>query len=448
MTILDKIVQYKRKEIEIFKKKYVTLYDLPLNDQNSASLIETIENDYNVSVIAEIKKGSPSKGIFKDSFDIKNLVSYYTKNKASCISVLTDQEFFYGSFDVLKQVRSNTNLPILCKDFILDDIQIRLAKYHGANVILLIKRILSNNEFESLLKSARKHNLEVLVEVDSVYEFEKIKNMDFKLCGVNNRNLSDFSISLDKTKELAPYILDSGKYLISESGISTPNQVKELRPHGISGILVGESLIKDEHMVLLKQLQIPKASPQIKICGIKTVKQALLLDQLHVDYIGLVFAKSKRKVNKKTAMTIRENIKHSYLVGVFMNQNAEDITEIYESCHLDFVQIHGDFNFNTLNIPTSKIIRAIAYTEEIPLNFDHILIDNLNPGSGNDFDYDISKENKKYNYFLAGGLTVENVSDKIRTYQPAVVDVSSGVETNGEKDVRKVEQFIEKVRGV
>lgn len=448
MTILETIVEHKIQEIRTFKKIYAPLNNERLDFPNSNSLLKRLKKDSNISVIAEIKKGSPSKGYFAKNLSIPDCTKYYTKNNVACISVLTDHKFFYGGFDILEQVRSLTSLPILCKDFIIDEIQIKMAKKYGANVILLIKRILTRERFIQLLDCARKHHLEVLVEVDSIVEFDSIKDLNFELCGVNNRNLADFSVSLDKTKQLARHIIQADKLLISESGIYSEEQIEELIPYNISGILVGEALIKDQSTDLIQKLQKAKKTIQIKICGVQTISNAIAIDHMNADYIGLVFAKSKRQITKKLGIQICKQIKNAKTVGVFMNQDNKFIEDLYNSCHLDYVQLHGDIQIDSLNIPEENIIKAIGYTQAEESEYPYILIDGHQPGSGNIYSLDLVKTNINQRYILAGGLTSKNVNERLKAFPCSIVDVSSGVETNGQKDLEKIKLFIEKVRGI
>lgn len=448
MTILETIVEHKKQEVRSYNRIYAHLNSELLDFPNPYSLIERIKSNPQISVIAEIKKGSPSKGYFAKHLSIPNCTEYYTRYNAACISVLTDHKFFFGGFDILKQVRSLTTLPILCKDFIIDEIQIKMAKKYGANVILLIKRILSRKRFIQLLDCARKHHLEVLVEVDSISEFDSIKDLDFELCGVNNRNLADFTVSLDKTKLLSKHITQADKLLISESGIYCENQIKELLSYKISGVLVGEALIKDQKNGLIQKLQQTKKTTQVKICGVQTVSDAIAIDNMNTDFIGLVFAKGKRQITKSLGIKISTHIKNAKTVGVFMNQDNDFIEDIYKHCHLDYVQVHGNIHIESLDIPRENIIKAIDYTQTEESEYPYILIDGRQPGSGKVYNLDLIKTKINQRYILAGGLTSENVQERLKSFPCDVVDVSSGVETNHQKDLKKINLFIEKVRGI
>lgn len=434
MTILDEIVAHKKIEVEQLKK-------MPVSNKPTGkrSLLKTIDQNRYIDIIAEIKRGSPSKGPFSMDLDINKQVDLYNQNNVSCISVLVDSKFFYGSYNDLELVRSLTDKPILCKEFIIDKIQIDLAASKGADLILLIERILDRDTLESFITYAHQLNLEVLVEVDSLEGFNNIKDLDFTLCGVNNRNLKDFSVDLKKTTELASTIKSSQKRLISESGIHTREDILFLRNHCIDGLLIGESIVKN--IELLETFNVLKKSLKIKICGITDKRTAAFLDG-KVDMIGLVFAQSKRQVDIIKANNIIEEVNESHIVGVFKNQTKEDIINTFNSCRLDFVQL---YSLLSLPISDNQVIRAVDFDSQTPHDSGYVLIDHPQPGNG--LTYDLSDVNiKSSTLILAGGLNITNVESRVKLINCIGVDVSSGVETNGIKDLEKLAAFIEKVR--
>ncbi len=446
MSILDTIVEHKYKEVQQLKQQYDHLTDKDLTFNNPYSLIDTIEHTPLLDIIAEIKRGSPSKGLFAKDLDYISQAKLYEQNRVSCISVLTDTTFFYGGYHILQEIRQVVSCPLLLKDFVIDDIQIKLAKYFGANVVLLIKKILPQPLFIQLLNTARFYKLEVLVEVESESEFEAIKHLDFQLCGVNNRNLHNFAVDINKTIQLADRVIKAGKTLISESGINHKEQLLVLRKHGVSGVLIGESVIKNP--ALLSDFKVKKTPVEVKICGITAVDHAVAIEKLGAEYIGLVFAESRRKIALEVASQICQKLSTSQSVGVFLNQNAKEINSIYKTCQLDYVQIHGDTEFELLDIPTDRIIKAISYNDKHPTRYDFLLIDGTLPGSGETYTLkDIHLIDKQV-YILAGGITSENVKERINDFNFKIVDISSGVETDGIKDIKKVETFIHTVRSI
>lgn len=197
------------------------------------------------AIIAEIKRSSPSKGIIRDNFDPSALAAEYEQAGATCLSVLTDQKFFMGSNEHLQQARAACSLPILRKDFIIDRYQVYEARYLGADAILLIVAALSDDLLNDLATLAVELQMAVLVEVHNAAELERALNLNLtkQLIGINNRNLRNFQVDLNVTLELAVRIPPS-TLIVTESGISTPNDVIMMRKNGINGFLVGEAFMR------------------------------------------------------------------------------------------------------------------------------------------------------------------------------------------------------------
>lgn len=242
-TILDKIIEQKKKEILVLREKNRPIRD---PERKNRSLIKKLQKADEISVIAEFKRASPSKGIINNSITPSDQARLYEKYGASAISVLTDQTFFKGSFSDLNIVRQTVDLPILCKDFIIDPLQIDYASANGADIILLIVAALSEERLLELYKYAKGLGLEVLVEVHNQIELEKALKTGAKLIGVNNRDLKTFHVSLEITESLAARVRNAGAYLISESGIFQQEDVERVRNAGANGILVGEALMRSQ----------------------------------------------------------------------------------------------------------------------------------------------------------------------------------------------------------
>jgi indole-3-glycerol phosphate synthase len=240
-TILDKIIEQKKKEVLILRDENGHYVD---TNQPRRSFIQKLETADQISIISEFKRASPSKGIINNTIEPSFQAGLYEKYGASAISVLTDQTFFKGSFSDLRAVRSQVNLPILCKDFIIDELQINQAASNGADIILLIVAALDEQRLNELFQYAKGLGLEVLVEVHNQAELEKGLKTGAKLIGVNNRDLKTFHVSLEVTETLASIVKGTGAYLISESGIHCQEDVARVRNAGANGILVGEALMK------------------------------------------------------------------------------------------------------------------------------------------------------------------------------------------------------------
>lgn len=247
MTILDEINTYKRSEVESQKKvlPISELIKFPSFKTAVPSFSECIISENYSGIIAEHKRKSPSKGIINDNVNLKDVVEGYEKAGVSAISILTDSKFFGGSTDDLIRVAGLVNVPLLRKDFIIDEYQIYEAKAIGASAILLIAASLSKNEVNNFAKLARELGLEVLFEIHNEEELEKISEY-VNVVGVNNRDLKTFKVDIQQSIKLSSVIPE--KYIkISESGISSPDTVKLLKTYGYKGFLMGENFMKESN---------------------------------------------------------------------------------------------------------------------------------------------------------------------------------------------------------
>ena len=246
---LKTIVAHKREELlacqvhtplgELRRK----IEGMPRSRGFEASLRRTASSG-ETAIIAEVKKGSPSKGIIRPDFDPLDIARIYEANGAACLSVLTDERFFMGCLDYLTQIRNVVNLPLLRKDFILDAYQIYEARHAGADAILLITAILDLPQIIDFAALARELSLDILLEVHDESEMEIALCTECTLIGVNNRNLRTFVTDLDTTRRLAK-MMPSGRLLVAESGISTRADIERLTADGAGVFLVGESLMRE-----------------------------------------------------------------------------------------------------------------------------------------------------------------------------------------------------------
>ena len=253
-NILEEIVWYKDIEVTNFKKS-VPLEELIKNIENlpptKQFINEIVDSDNKPAIIAEIKKASPSKGVIRNDFNPTKIASIYEQSGATCISVLTDKKFFQGGFEILSNIRKTTQLPLLCKDFIISAYQIYKARCAGADAVLLIAAILSNSDLIYLKKVADKLNLDVLVEVHNKSELQRIIKLNcFNLIGINNRDLKTFSTDLEVTTSLMDNlsndVMKKNAVFISESGINNNKDLIMLKNHGIKGVLIGERFMKEK----------------------------------------------------------------------------------------------------------------------------------------------------------------------------------------------------------
>lgn len=255
--ILDKIVSRKKEEVAELKSDGIKLPDGfdPDSIEPPRGFRHALVDFEEISIIAEVKKASPSKGIISPDFDPVVIAANYQRQGAQAVSVLTDVDFFQGSLLYMMQVRQRVELPILRKDFIIDRIQIVEAAQHGADAILLIAAILETSQIKEYRQAALEYGMDSLVEVHNDDELDKALSADSDLIGINNRNLNDFSVDINTTFRLRKQIPASIP-VISESGLSTSEDIELLRQNHICGALIGESLMRaGQHSSMLKKLR-------------------------------------------------------------------------------------------------------------------------------------------------------------------------------------------------
>jgi len=256
MNILDEILDVKKKEVSDLRRKYSlsSFTEMKFFEKETLSFYNSLKDNSVMSVIAEIKKASPSKGTIKEDFDHIAIAETYFHNGANAVSVLTDENFFKGNIDYLKDIASFKSLPLLRKDFIIDEYQIFQSNAFGADFILLISEILSKNQVAELTHAAYEIGLEVLLELHSEEQLHKIDFNLNKLIGINNRNLNDFSLDLNTCINIFNN-LPEGVKVVAESGINKKEDVQLLNRSNIDAILVGEYLMHSENIdAALKQL--------------------------------------------------------------------------------------------------------------------------------------------------------------------------------------------------
>jgi len=248
---LDQIIKKKIEKIDLLKKS-ISLKSLNEKINENKSFInfkEKIQNNINnkkISIIAEIKKASPSAGIIINDYNPIKIAEIYHENKATCLSILTEEYFFLGNLIHVKKVKEKINLPILCKDFFIDKFQVPLAKSYGSDAILIILAGVSNNLAFELYEEALKFNMSVIVEVHTVEEAKKSLNFNEALIGINNRNLKTLKTDINTTYDIHDVLVNHSGPLISESGIKTKEELLEIsKKTNIKTFLIGESLLKN-----------------------------------------------------------------------------------------------------------------------------------------------------------------------------------------------------------
>ncbi len=253
-NILKKILNKKKEKIINYKKNFTEneLVSNIKNIKNFHNFKEKIENNNinkKISIIAEIKKASPSAGIIIENFNPVNLAKIYSENGAVCLSVLTEESFFFGDLDHIKKIKQNCNIPILCKDFFIDPYQVPLAKNFGADCILIILSAVDKILAKDLYQAANQLNMSTIVEVHSEDEAEFALSFEKSLIGINNRNLKTLETSLNTSIKLSKILEDHKSPLISESGINAVENINFIIENAkIHNFLIGESLLKSQNI--------------------------------------------------------------------------------------------------------------------------------------------------------------------------------------------------------
>ena len=435
------------------------------------------QQDFNF--ICEVKKASPSKGIIAEHFPYLDIAKEYEVAGAAAISVLTEPDFFKGDKKYLQEIASTVKIPVLRKDFIIDEYQIYQAKVWGASAILLICACLDVPMLTKFRELADSLGLASLVEAHDEKEVQMAIDCGARIIGVNNRNLKDFTVDVQNSVRLRNLVQDDVIF-VSESGLETPEDIQVLRDNNIGVALMGETFMRSPNKVeKLAYLYGPTYyTPKVKMCGISKVETIPAVVEAKPDYMGLVFAPSKRQVTVDQAKILVEELHRGYAkkygsdtehdkndtiktVGVFVNETVDNLVTIANEANLDAVQLHGDEDETFIqslkertNIEVWKAIqiRTAADTEKwIDSSADMLLFDAYHKdergGTGEVFDWS-SLDAFERPFMLAGGIDSTNVARAIRTVRPYGIDISSGIETNGVKDDEKITAFIKIVKSI
>jgi bifunctional indole-3-glycerol phosphate synthase/phosphoribosylanthranilate isomerase len=487
--ILDKIVEATKvrvaqeKEVETPEAVKAAALALP---PDTGFPFEAALRQQDFNFICEVKKASPSKGIIAEHFPYLDIAKEYEVAGAAAISVLTEPDFFKGDKKYLQEIASIVKIPVLRKDFIIDEYQIYQAKVWGASAILLICACLDVPTLTKFRELADSLGLSSLVEAHDEHEVQMAIDCGARIIGVNNRNLKDFTVDVQNSVRLRNLVQDDVIF-VSESGLETPEDIQVLRDNNIGVALMGETFMRSPNKVeKLAYLYGPTYyTPKVKMCGISKVETIPAVVEAKPDYMGLVFAPSKRQVTVDQAKTLVEELHKQYAsrynsgagqsnddveqsnndeiktVGVFVNETLETLVKIATEVNLDAVQLHGDEDEAFIqslkertNVEVWKAvqIRSAADAEAwIDSSADMLLFDAYHKdergGTGEVFDWSCLDEFERP-FMLAGGIDSTNVARAIRTVRPYGIDISSGIETDGVKDDEKITAFTKLVRTI
>ena len=439
------------------------------------------QQDFNF--ICEVKKASPSKGIIAEHFPYLEIAKEYEVAGAAAISVLTEPDFFKGDKKYLQEIASAVKIPVLRKDFIIDEYQIYQAKVWGASAILLICACLDVPTLTKFRELADSLGLSSLVEAHDEHEVQMAIDCGARIIGVNNRNLKDFTVDVQNSVRLRNLVQDDVIF-VSESGLETPEDIQVLRDNNIGVALMGETFMRSPNKVeKLSYLYGPTYyTPKVKMCGISKVETIPTVVEAKPDYMGLVFAQSKRQVTVDQAKILVSELHKQYAnrynrdviqwsndvvqefiktVGIFVNETLDNLVTIATEVNLDAVQLHGDEDEvfiqslkERTNVEVWKAVQIRSAADAaawIDSSADMLLFDAYHKdergGTGEVFDWSSLDEFERP-FMLAGGIDSTNVARAIRTVRPYGIDISSGIETDGVKDDEKIKAFANIVRTI
>ena len=486
--ILDKIIEATKirvaqeKQVESPESVKAAALALP-SDTGFPFEAALRQQDFNF--ICEVKKASPSKGIIAEHFPYLDIAKEYEVAGAAAISVLTEPDFFKGDKKYLQEIANTVKIPVLRKDFIIDEYQIYQAKVWGASAILLICACLDVPTLTKFRELADSLGLSSLVEAHDEHEVQMAIDCGARIIGVNNRNLKDFTVDVQNSVRLRNLVEDDVIF-VSESGLETPEDIQVLRDNNIGVALMGETFMRSPNKIekLAYLYGSTYYTPKVKMCGISKVETIPAVVDAKPDYMGLVFAPSKRQVTVDQAKTLVEELHKQYAnrynrdaeqysnqtlihqefiktVGIFVNETLDNLVTIATEVNLDAVQLHGDEDEAFIqslkertNVEVWKAvqIRSAADAEVwIDSSADMLLFDAYHKGerggTGEVFDWSCLDEFERP-FMLAGGIDSTNVARAIRTVRPYGIDISSGIETEGVKDDEKIKAFTNIVRTI
>lgn len=474
---LDRIVAQTRRDLEQRKR------DCPLEEmqqraarqpapRNLLATFNALKIDSKVGLIAEVKRASPSKGMLAPDLNPVELARTYEAYGASAISVLTEPHFFLGSPAYLTAIKEAVHIPVLRKDFIVDPYQVYEARAWGADALLLICALLDDTQLRHLLELTHEQKMHCLVEVHSREEAQRAVQAGALIIGVNSRDLVTFQMNPSVLREIRP-LIPADRVVIAESGIHTAVDARRLARYNVQGMLVGESLVVSDDVPgkMHTLLQGANESTQIKICGLRQPEHVNTAVEAGADMLGLIFYESSHRYiapqHVRSLLEASTRFSHPAqgqstpdIVGVFVNKDAAFINDVVEQAGLHFVQLHGTEPPELCEQISRPVIKALhlkskddlALVKEYKQAAWRLLLDTPTPawgGIGVAHDWEIARlAAQETPVLLAGGLTVENIANAIQQVRPWGVDVSSGVETNKQKDSDKIRAFIRNVRTI
>ncbi len=456
MTVLDELAEEARRRVRRAERE-VPLEEMRRRAEEAVGRgfpFEDALRKEGMSFICEVKKASPSKGVISESFPYMEIARDYERGGASCISVLTEPSRFLGDLRYLSEIAGEAKVPVLRKDFVVDEYMIYEAKLAGASAVLLICSILGEDELSRFIGACDSLGMSALVEAHDEEEVSKALRCGARVIGVNNRDLRDFTVDHRNCLRLRPMVPGAGLF-VAESGIRTRQDIEDLERSGVDAVLIGETLMRAEDRVS-KLRELKGSGVKVKLCGMRTERDVSEAVKAGADMIGMVLSPGfRRSVPTGRAVRMSRLVPRGVvLVGVFVDSPAEEVEKVSKLLNLGMVQLHGseDDEYvsrirSSLGVPVVKsfVVKSeddLARAERSAA--DLVLLDG-GMGSGEGFDRSLMRPLGR-KVVLAGGLTPENVGEAVAAMRPYAVDVSSGIETDGAKDPDKMKAFVESAK--
>ncbi|MCB1183621.1 hypothetical protein KDM41_09305 [bacterium] len=417
-------------------------------------------------VIAEIKRRSPSHPAFRQPASPRTLARAYRRSGAAALSIVVDEAHFGTSLADVRPVKEAVDLPVLVKDFVIDEVQLLAAWEAGADCALLIVAMLDGPTLTRLVRFAADLGLHVLVECHDETEIEAAAAAGAGLIGVNNRDLVALTTDLAHGEALLPRV-PSGAITVSESGLYRRADVVRMARAGADAFLIGHALLQSRdpgRKVAELAGRVAEDALRVKVCGLTSVADAVLAHEAGADLLGLIFVPSPRRVELATAREIRRALPDARLCGVVRDADPEELADLLGRVDLDLLQLHGDEGPDTCRRiaeltgrPLIKVLPADRATPELAARYDAVaafLVDLPKDGDGSVTAADCRAAARAlaragHDVFLAGGLDPDNVAAAVRDARPFGVDVARGVEAApGRKDPDRVRRFVAAARNL
>ncbi len=425
-----------------------------------------------MSFICEVKRASPSKGMIAAGADPVAVARDYEAAGAAALSCLTEPRWFKGSLDDLRAVSAAVRIPVMRKDFVVDEYMVWQAREAGAAAVLLICGILSDAQLAEYVALTRELGMSALVEAYEPHELPRALAAGARVVGVNNRDLRNFEVDFGRSARLRP-LVGEDRVFVSESGVETRADVALLEEAGVDAVLVGETLMRaPDKGAALAALRGDGAGAQarvssrtrVKLCGLSREQDVAAALEARPDMVGFVveFERSRRSVSGERLTGLARALDGSGIerVGVFVDADPARVAELARAAGLEWVQIHGsedDAYVARLREALlaagscARVIQALCPRTSADVEraersrADLVLLDS-GQGTGRAFDWGLARELGRP-YLLAGGLGPGNVAEAVRALRPWGVDMSSGIETDGAKDPEKMRAAVAAVRG-